>query len=170
MTYQVSRMRLTFKRIVQALFVVVLFSFSTLAVLRTIASNPSASHADDVKSQQWMHKFVNFWPDRSLRSIAEDPVLLKEQNEDNEIVFESHPMSVTTQPIPSTTAKSLITLDDVFISVKTTKNFHAVRLDAIIKTWFTLAREQVTIACYCTHHPLEGLHHHFRNSSREKCS
>lgn len=151
MTYQVSRMRLTFKRIIQALFVVVLFSFSTLAVLRTIASSPNedllSHHADDdAKPKQWIQNIANLWQDRSLRSIAEEPA--KEQNEDNEIVFESHPASVTTQPATTTTAKSLVTLDDVFISVKTTKNFHATRLDVIIKTWFTLAREQVTsVSC-----------------------
>jgi hypothetical protein len=34
-------------------------------------------------------------------------------------------------------------LDDVFISVKTTKKYHADRLSLIIKTWFQLAKNQV---------------------------
>uniref|UniRef100_A0A131XRV5 Putative fringe glycosyltransferase n=1 Tax=Ixodes ricinus TaxID=34613 RepID=A0A131XRV5_IXORI len=33
-------------------------------------------------------------------------------------------------------------LEDVFLSVKTTRTFHRSRLDAILKTWFVLAREQ----------------------------
>ncbi|GIX84702.1 fringe glycosyltransferase [Caerostris darwini] len=33
-------------------------------------------------------------------------------------------------------------LDDLFISVKTTKNFHQSRLNVILRTWFVLAREQ----------------------------
>lgn len=35
-----------------------------------------------------------------------------------------------------------ITLDDIFISVKTTKNYEDTRLPIILKTWFQLAKEQ----------------------------
>lgn len=35
-------------------------------------------------------------------------------------------------------------LNDVFISVKTTKKYHESRLDVIVRTWFVLAREQVS--------------------------
>jgi hypothetical protein len=38
-----------------------------------------------------------------------------------------------------------IDLDDIFISVKTTQNYHDSRLKMIIKTWFQLAKEQVTM-------------------------
>ncbi|ERL86661.1 hypothetical protein D910_04067 [Dendroctonus ponderosae] len=34
------------------------------------------------------------------------------------------------------------TLDDVFISVKTTKSYHSSRLPIILKTWFQLAKRQ----------------------------
>jgi len=37
----------------------------------------------------------------------------------------------------------ITTLNDIFISVKTTKNFHSTRLDVILRTWFTLAKDQV---------------------------
>lgn len=46
--------------------------------------------------------------------------------------------SVTGTPKPPTTE-----LDDIFISVKTTKNYHDSRLSLIIKTWFQLAKTQV---------------------------
>lgn len=36
-----------------------------------------------------------------------------------------------------------IDLDDIFISVKTTKKFHDSRLKMLVKTWFQLAKEQV---------------------------
>lgn len=49
--------------------------------------------------------------------------------------------AVTGTPKPPTTE-----LNDIFISVKTTKNYHDSRLALIIKTWFQLAKEQV-----CTH-------------------
>lgn len=35
------------------------------------------------------------------------------------------------------------TLDDVFISIKTTAKFHAERLDVVLKTWFSEASNQV---------------------------
>lgn len=37
----------------------------------------------------------------------------------------------------------IIELNDIFISVKTTKANHATRLDVISKTWFQLAPKQV---------------------------
>lgn len=47
--------------------------------------------------------------------------------------------SVTATPKPTT-----ISLNDIFISVKTTKLYHDTRLDLIIKTWFQLATDQVS--------------------------
>ena len=38
------------------------------------------------------------------------------------------------------------TLDDVFISVKTTKKFHESRVSLQLETWFNLAREQVSFS------------------------
>lgn len=155
MNYQVSKMRLTLKRILQALFLVVLFSFSTLAVFRSLGSfsnnSPQVSVQDD---QPWIKSLVGLWPDRSLRSVAEDAAsnnvntLSDERMDENDINTQfvgqvPSNVPITTQPTTTATAKTHATLDDVFISVKTTKNFHSTRLDVIIKTWFTLARDQV---------------------------
>lgn len=157
MTYSVSKMRLTLKRILQAFFLAVLFSFSTLAMFRTLAGSPtnSASSLGQITVEQekpsWMKNLVGLLPDRSLRSVHEEeanysPPLNSEKSVLNESVlrFEAsnHSQSMTT------VSKSHATLDDLFISVKTTKNFHPTRLDVIIKTWFTLAREQVTVFKY----------------------
>jgi fringe protein len=49
--------------------------------------------------------------------------------------------SVTGTPKPPTTE-----LDDIFVSVKTTKNYHDVRLAIIVKTWFQLAKDQVSVS------------------------
>lgn len=49
-------------------------------------------------------------------------------------------LSVTGTPKPPTTE-----LDDLLISVKTTKGYHDTRLEMIIKTWYQLAKEQVGI-------------------------
>ncbi|EAT35791.1 AAEL012068-PA [Aedes aegypti] len=54
--------------------------------------------------------------------------------------YDSYPngqQSVTGTPKPPTTE-----LDDLLISVKTTKGYHDTRLEMITKTWYQLAKEQ----------------------------
>lgn len=51
-----------------------------------------------------------------------------------------HEFAVTATPKPATTS-----LNDIFITVKTTKLYHDTRLALIIKTWFQLAKEQVSV-------------------------
>ena len=41
--------------------------------------------------------------------------------------------------------KKSVGLDDVFISVKTSKKFHSTRLKIILETWFNLAPNKVTL-------------------------
>uniref|UniRef100_A0A182JF96 Fringe-like glycosyltransferase domain-containing protein n=1 Tax=Anopheles atroparvus TaxID=41427 RepID=A0A182JF96_ANOAO len=50
------------------------------------------------------------------------------------------PPAVTGTPKPPTTE-----LDDLLISVKTTKSYHDTRLEMIIKTWYQLAKEQAAV-------------------------
>ena len=160
MSYQVSKMRLTLKRILQALFLAVLFSFSTLAMIRTLAASTnntatvgrviSVAEQDD---SRWIKTFVGLWPDRSLRSVVDEEgntlaVPLMDDNGIGEISAALDAALSMTTTTTTTTTKPHTTLDDIFISVKTTKNFHASRLDVIIKTWFTLAREQVYIVVF----------------------
>lgn len=56
-----------------------------------------------------------------------------------------HEFSVTGTPKPATT-----NLNDIFITVKTTKLYHDTRLTLIIKTWFQLAKDQVSWKCLIT--------------------
>lgn len=49
----------------------------------------------------------------------------------------------TQMPIIDDSAVKNITLDDIFISVKTSKHYEDTRLPIILKTWFQLAKEQV---------------------------
>lgn len=51
--------------------------------------------------------------------------------------YQNGQLSVTGTPKPPTTE-----LDDLLISVKTTKGYHETRLEMIIKTWYQLAKEQ----------------------------
>lgn len=61
------------------------------------------------------------------------------------------PLEVVTPPPPATaTPRPLLTsLQDLFISVKTTRHYHDLRLPIILKTWFQLAREQVCLHFVC---------------------
>ena len=55
----------------------------------------------------------------------------------------SEEMAVTPSVATATMAPFSTDLDDVFISVKTTRNYHYSRLPAIIDTWFQFAKHQV---------------------------
>ena len=131
MNYQVSKMRLTMKKVLQALVLVVLFSLSSLAVLRLAHYDVGSSVGSSVATK-WMGRIAlvdsgldnNFTDDGDADADRDTDYL--------------PPVSVTAKPFTTT-------LDDLFISVKTTKNFHNSRLDVIIRTWFTLARDQVNL-------------------------
>lgn len=68
------------------------------------------------------------------RTLAEEP----SQNDVYDIQFSTEISSATATLRPPAT-----TLDDVFISVKTTRSYHSNRLPIILKTWFQLAKKQV---------------------------
>lgn len=57
---------------------------------------------------------------------------------------ESWPEPVTKTSILDSVQSKNITLDDIFISVKTTRFYQHNRLPIILKTWFQLAKEQVS--------------------------
>lgn len=59
-----------------------------------------------------------------------------------------HEFSVTGTPKPATT-----NLNDIFITVKTTKLYHDTRLALIIKTWFQLAKDQVSFILFNFYFP-----------------
>ncbi|XP_053955564.1 fringe glycosyltransferase isoform X1 [Anastrepha ludens] len=62
---------------------------------------------------------------------------LARRSRNGELLHDLWQRAVTATPQPPITE-----LDDIFISVKTTKNYHHIRLALIIKTWFQLARDQ----------------------------
>lgn len=64
--------------------------------------------------------------------IMEIPVLRKSISEESPVT-------------PSVMAPFATNLDDMFISVKTTKHYHHSRLPAIVDTWFQFARNQVSL-------------------------
>lgn len=52
---------------------------------------------------------------------------------------------VTKTSVSDSVQNNKITLDDILISIKTTKHYQHTRLPIILKTWFQLAKNQVRI-------------------------
>lgn len=88
---------------------------------------------EDIQHQQELHLNLVQSPQLSHTTKAVNSDLLL--NENNFYVKST----VTGTPKPDQ-----YNLDDIFISVKTTKNYHDKRLAMIIKTWFQLAKDQVS--------------------------
>ncbi|KAL7297829.1 hypothetical protein TKK_0008862 [Trichogramma kaykai] len=70
-------------------------------------------------------------------AVSTSALALPSRNEEIEETTDLIPSVATATMAPYTTG-----LDDIFISVKTTKNYHESRLQAIIDTWFQFAKEQ----------------------------
>lgn len=94
--------------------------------VEVIASN-SVIHDDDVPTQV---------PNTLLKGEEQSSLLKEGEDEWVRRQEEVYNQVATATAGPSTS------LDDIFISVKTTKSFHKTRLDLILKTWFPLARQQ----------------------------
>jgi hypothetical protein len=140
-------MRLTLRKILQALLTAVLLSFSTLAVLR-IAQSHNSNGQHPMQQPVELSRDVVFGPERAPRSVIEENSMT--EREDNNVFEEDAARNEVdfSQQLATATPKPHTTLDDIFISVKTTKNFHQSRLDVILKTWFTLARDQVQFSFF----------------------
>lgn len=146
MNYSTSKMRLTLRKILQALLTAVLLSFSTLAVLR-IAQSHNSNGQHPMQQPVELSRDVVFGPERAPRSVVEENSMT--EREDNNVEEDAARNEVDfSQQQATATPKPHTTLDDIFISVKTTKNFHQSRLDVILKTWFTLARDQVQFSFF----------------------
>ncbi|CAH1374999.1 fringe glycosyltransferase [Tenebrio molitor] len=108
-----ARMNAKHRRLLQTLSVVALLAYTALLAYPTL----SRGAVDDEASPSGKVQ--------RIRSLHEDPTVTSESS------------SATATLRPPTTV-----LDDVFISVKTTKSYHNHRLPIILKTWFQLAKAQ----------------------------
>ncbi|XP_050503266.1 fringe glycosyltransferase [Diabrotica virgifera virgifera] len=116
-------MNVKYKKCFQTLCCAVLFAYSVLLVYQTFSSGNNRISTNEQSESKPFYLDRNLAEDRS-QTDYEPP-----QEYVGEIV------TATAKP-PSTT------LEDVFISVKTTKTYHNKRLPIILKTWFQLARKQ----------------------------
>lgn len=80
-----------------------------------------------------------FQPSDSFRKVANSVDVKHDFRINAKLKDELKIRSATGTPKPAT-----IDLNDIFISVKTTKSNHNTRLDLILNTWQQLAKEQVS--------------------------
>lgn len=134
----------------------------TVCVL--VFQNLAHSLRDSGEAERASPKFpvVHGWPERAPRSLNRDYEL--PAGVDNTVIGDTNADEATgiekdeeeerqrgllNTLVATATTKPATSLDDIFISVKTTKNFHKTRLDLILKTWFSLARQQVGDSSAC---------------------
>ena len=104
---------------------------------------------------------VQAWPERAPRSLGRDYEVAVAAGDSNTVLGEGEPTGGRKEEklkeeeeeaklrrllntlVATATAQPATSLDDLFITVKTTRGFQHTRLDLILKTWFTLARQQV---------------------------
>uniref|UniRef100_W8BZA4 Fringe glycosyltransferase n=1 Tax=Ceratitis capitata TaxID=7213 RepID=W8BZA4_CERCA len=99
-----------------------------------------ASKAPQSQATYMIRKDVKGFNFSSIEVNKYDAAELKDlprRSRNSELLHDLWQRAVTATPQPPITE-----LDDIFISVKTTKNYHDTRLALIIKTWFQLARDQ----------------------------
>ena len=94
-------------------------------------SGTSASEADDLQRVQRSLLGVPSPSVASRFSLSQQRRVVDNKNVDNNNVDNNEAV------LPAIVKQS-----DIFLSVKTTKQFHRTRLDLILKTWFQLAREE----------------------------
>lgn len=105
---------------------------------------------------------VQGWPERAPRSLGRDYELPGGENTLQDGQGEGQTGARAEDPldggddeeerrkgllnalVATATAKPTTSLDDIFISVKTTKKFHKERLEILLRTWFKLAPRQVS--------------------------
>lgn len=146
------------KRLVQGLTLVAATAYTTLLLYQSVSTTVASSTSRLPIRQQ-----VSGWQERAPRSISRD----YDAFNSNLIIpvgdpgaeHKSHDAKVTSRTgatdtniaqhsynnnvLAAGTSKPAGTrLSDVFISVKTTRNYHKWRLPIILKTWFQLAKDQ----------------------------
>ncbi|KAF2903061.1 hypothetical protein ILUMI_03117 [Ignelater luminosus] len=111
------------RRLLQTLFVVLLVAYTTLLAYQSLSRG--VLNSEPLLREKLIGKDYHY----------EASYVEEVSSHDNKITSEIPSVTATLRP-PTTT------LDDVFISVKTTKHYHKSRLPIILTTWFQLAKEQ----------------------------
>uniref|UniRef100_A0A336MEC9 CSON000192 protein n=1 Tax=Culicoides sonorensis TaxID=179676 RepID=A0A336MEC9_CULSO len=116
------------------------------------SSNISDKESTDIIPTLADYFDINLPPDdlQRLNEVTQDTQFsrpTKAKSDDMQLLDYYNSNTVTGTPKPDQ-----YKLDDIFISVKTTKNYHNNRLVMIIKTWFQLAKDQKNYLARHNHH------------------
>lgn len=95
---------------------------------------PSSFHEKTGGDSASVERSPARWRERAPRSLNSF-----KPNDYDTYLQEIDPQNIV---MATATVKPATNLNDIFISVKTTKSFHPTRLDIIIKTWFDKAKDQ----------------------------
>lgn len=117
----------------------------------TVSSTSSASNQSDISnghSEPISRHHLQNYRNRQLKNHESNEIFPELQKSSNNLNQPTEADSKATQSPSSSKldlrpVKSGISLDDIFLSVKTTRIFHQSRLEVILNTWFRLARNQV---------------------------
>ena len=141
-------MRLHLRKVAQRLGAVAFAAVLCVTVLGNVLPGATVDRgslpSSDFENSRPMS--AKFRIERAPRSI----IVESEEPANSVLKFDNFPEPksqvsfLKTEVIRTEAPPAGITLDDVFISVKTTKQFHESRLDVIVKTWFTMAPKQVS--------------------------
>uniref|UniRef100_A0A0P4WIC3 Fringe-like glycosyltransferase domain-containing protein n=1 Tax=Scylla olivacea TaxID=85551 RepID=A0A0P4WIC3_SCYOL len=161
---QDKTMRLKIRNLVQQAAVACVGLTLCVLILQNLAHSlrDSAAAAERPSSPKFLP--VQAWPERAPRSLGRDYEVAAGASDSNTVLGEGEPSGGRREEnleeeeeeakqrrllntlVATATAQPSTSLDDLFITVKTTRGFHHTRLDLILKTWFTLARQQVGLA------------------------
>lgn len=119
----------TFRELKLAI-VVLLLTLTYLLVIWVLATN------HDLNRETQNEKQVT---NIGLSVLDEDPI-------PDLVTFEGAPTLQESSETTTDSSEPRLTIEDIFLSVKTTKKFHRSRVDVILQTWFKLARDQVRTA------------------------
>lgn len=77
--------------------------------------------------------------------MLENPERWTQKNSEDAVRGGGRGQNLQIQPPEEYRTQGSLTLGDVFIAVKTTKRFHQSRMELLLDTWITRAREQVSV-------------------------
>ncbi|MPC23377.1 Fringe glycosyltransferase [Portunus trituberculatus] len=157
---QDKTMRLKIRNLVQQAALACVGLTVCVLVLQNLAHSLRDSTAAEERPRSPKFLPVQAWPERAPRSLGRDYEVAAAAGDSNTVLREGEPSGGRREEdleneeeakqrrllntlVATATAQPSTSLDDLFITVKTTRGFHHTRLDLILKTWFTLARQQV---------------------------
>lgn len=141
-SFNYNNMRLRMKIVLQAVILTLVAAYTTLCIYNNVQPSDTVDHLSSY--QERAPRSISNRDYDSVGVVANSLPLHANIGsiKSNQLLA---PSGLEQQPAQSTTtAQTLTSLSDVFISVKTTSNFHRSRLDVILKTWFSLAKDEVS--------------------------